>query len=400
MTWRTCVLVCLLAGCGSSGGGAEESGSGAPASTSGSSSGESSGLPTSGGETTGTSATTTGETTSEPTTGAPVVEPFTISVLDRQWISGTGGWDTQHKDVAVDLGGLQFSKVTLVIDLESSCYPFEKWAADPPPAGHNWPAKCDAFDRTMGFIFDPAGGAEDPPGFEALRSITPFGGPQHAEADITHWANMHPGVHSLRSYINSWPDGAGQVSGSEGGWTLSVRLEVVPGAPPRPVVAAIPLFQGEVGSDLGQTELKFTLPDDATKVSLEYRVSGHGGANDQIGDCIGPAEEFCRRMHHLFVDGAELLAYEPWRIDCGDFCTVMEHVWPDDSKFNYCAENPCGSIASVNASRAAWCPGDVVKPINGSIDVGPGEHSVGFLVDELFPGGTWTTSVVVYAFAE
>lgn len=395
MMGRLFVLGLVVAACGSSGGGTEESG--ATVTTSGSQGGTT-GAPTSGEATTAVG-TTSVETTADSSTGVPVGEPFTISVLERQWLTGTGGWDTQHKDVEVDLGVGKFERVTLTIDLETSCFPFEKWEEDPPPDGHNWPAKCDAFDRTMGFIFDPAGEGE-PPGFEALRSITPFGGPQHAEADITNWANVHPGVHSLRSYINSWPDGAGQVSGSEGGWTLSVKLEVVPGVPPRDVVAAIPLYQGDVGADVGQTELAFTLPEATKKASIEYRVSGHGGASDPSADCIGPAEEFCKRLHHLFVDGEELLAYEPWRMNCTELCTVMKHVWPDDSSFNYCAENPCGSIGSVNAPRASWCPGDVVAPISGPLKIGPGEHTVGFLVDGLYPGGIWTTSVVVYAFAD
>lgn len=392
MTWRHCVLVCLAVGCGGDGGGTE--GSGSPGSSSGAEAGESSGgssgaTPTSGGE--GTTAATV-----DPTTGEPVGEPFTITVLDRQWITGTGGWDTQHKDVEVDLTAGKFEKVLLTIDLESSCYPFEKWDSDPPPQGHNWPAKCDAFDRTMGFIFDPAAADGDPPGFEALRSITPFGGPQHAEADITDWANMHPGVHSLRSYIDSWPDGAGQVSGSEGGWTLSVKLDVVPGTPPKNVVAAISLYQGGVGSDVGQTALPFTLPPETTSAVIEYRVSGHGGANDPSGDCIGPAEEFCKRTHHLFLDAEELQAFQPWRTDCSEFCTIMQTPMFG----NYCGENPCGSIQSVNAPRAQWCPGDVVKPLKGPVGIGPGEHTLGFLVDGLFPGGTWTTSLVVYGYAD
>ncbi|MFY0536724.1 hypothetical protein [Nannocystis pusilla] len=84
----------------------------------------------------------------------------------------------------------------------------------------------------MGFISDPGGDPGDPPGFELLRSITPFGGPAHLEADITDFANAHPGEHVLRSYINSWADGAGQVSGSAGGWHLSVRIDGEPGPAP------------------------------------------------------------------------------------------------------------------------------------------------------------------------
>ena len=44
-----------------------------------------------------------------------------------------------------------YAQATLIVDLASTCFPFESAAA--PPAGQNWPADCDAFDRN----FDPAG---------------------------------------------------------------------------------------------------------------------------------------------------------------------------------------------------------------------------------------------------
>ncbi|MDQ2689557.1 MAG: hypothetical protein M3Y29_04705 [Chloroflexota bacterium] len=350
--------------------------------------------------TTSTTSTSTGAPTTSGTstsTGEPVADPFTLTVLDRQWITGTGGWDTQHRDVDFDLGVGSFAKVTLIVDLESPCFPFEKWNTDPPPAGHNWPAKCDAFDRTMGFIVDPAASPEDPPGFEALRSITPFGGPAHIEEDITDWANAHPGAHSLRAYINSWPDGAGKVSGSEGGWTLSVKLDVVPGAPPREVLAAISLFTGDVGVDTPPPEIPFTVPEGATETRLVYRVSGHGGAHDP--SCGGPAEEFCRREHHVRFDGEDLTSFHAWRTDCSDYCTVTKGFAnnPDQS---FCLENPCGALQSVRASRANWCPGAVVDPRAGSLPLSVGDHTFGFVIDDLFPGGTWTVSAVLYAYGD
>ncbi len=346
----------------------------------------------------GTSTSTSASTTVDTSTGEPVAEPFTIAALDQQWITGTGGWDTQHADADIDLGAGEFASVTLIVELESSCFPFEDW--ETPPPGHNWPAKCDAFDRTMGFIMDPADAPEDPPGFEALRSITPFGTDKHIEADITDWANAHPGVHSLRSYINTWPDGAGKVSGSEGGWTLSVRLEVVPGPAPRKVLAAIPLYLADLGADAPAPQLPFTLPEGTSKSTLAYTVSGHGGANDPSSKCIGPAEEFCKRTHHILVDGVELSSFVPWRPGCSDFCTTAEHTWPDQSKFTYCQENPCGNLQSVNAARANWCPSDVVAPLVGSLKLGAGDYTLGFVVDDMYPGGIWTTSAVVYAYGE
>ena len=399
-----CGLGALLAaaGCANSGDDTGTSAStsgpgstGAAASTGGASEGP---TPTTDGS--GGPASTGAASGGDSTTFDPVVaDPFTITVLDKQWISGTGGWDTQHKDVDFDLGVAPFAKVTLIVDLESPCYPFDKWISDPPPQGQNWPAKCDAFDRTMGFVIDPAATPDDPPGFEALRSITPFGGPSHIEEDITDWANARPGAHSLRSYINSWPDGAGKVSGSAGGWSLTVRLDVVPGEPPRRVLAAIPLFAGDVGADTPAPKIGFTLPEGTVKTGFSYRVSGHGGADDPSVDCIGPAEEFCKREHTVLLDGVELFKGKAWRSDCTDFCTLAKGFAnnPDQS---YCMENPCGAIQSVNAPRANWCPSAVVHPYEGATALAAGDHEFSFVIDNMYPGGSWTVSAVMYAYGE
>jgi hypothetical protein len=351
--------------------------------------------------TSGTTAPTTAPTTGSSTTGAPSYgEPFSITVLDRAWISGADGWNTQHQDVAYDLGPAGFAKVTLVVDLESDCYPWEKWQESPPPQGQGWPASCDAFDRTMGFVSDPAAGEGDPPGFELLRSITPFGGPAHLEADITDFANMHPGAHVLRSYINSWPDGAGQVSGSAGGWHLSVRIDVEPGPAPRNVLAAISLFSGDVGIDKATTAVPFTLPEGVTQAELVYIVSGHGGVADNGGGCIGPAEEFCKRKHHITFDDTLVTSFDAWRIDCGELCTITDNPLPVGPA-QFCLENPCGAIPSVQAARANWCPGDQVAPLRGpvtdALGAGP-DHEFQFAIDNVKEGGTWTVSAALYAY--
>lgn len=395
LSFGTCLF--LLLACPAGGG---ESGTTAGVDSTSTGSGTASGTTTT---SEGTTAPTTGTpTTGAPTTGAPSYgDPFSITVLDSAWITGTDGWNTQHQDVAYDLGPASFAKVTLVVDLESDCYPWEKWQESPPPQGQSWPASCDAFDRTMGFISDPAEGAGDPPGFELLRSITPFGGPAHLEADITDYANMHPGAHTLRSYINSWPDGAGKVSGSAGGWHLSVRIDVEPGPAPRPVLAAIPLFTGDVGVDGATQTIPFTLPEGVGKAELVYIVSGHGGASDPSSACIGPAEEFCRRTHHISFDGAVVTSFDAWRIDCGELCTITDNPLPvGPAKF--CLENPCGAIASVQAARANWCPGALVAPLRGpvtnTLGAGP-DHEFQFTIDDVFEGGTWTVSAALYAYA-
>ncbi|WAS94306.1 peptide-N-glycosidase F-related protein [Nannocystis punicea] len=397
LSFYTCLL--MLAACPSSGG--ETTASTGDATATAASTTTTNGT-TATSEGTDTTAPTTDAPTTSTTTGGMVREPFSLQVLDNAWISGMDGWNTQHQDVAFDLGEGPFSKVTLIVDLDTDCYPWEKWQDSPPPQGQYWPASCDAFDRTMGFISDPAADADSPPGFELLRSITPFGGPAHLEADITDYANAHPGGHMLRSYINSWPDGAGQVSGSAGGWHLSVRVEGEPGPAPREVLAAVSLFSGDVGVDGATTTVPFNLPEGVKKAELVYTVSGHGGATDNIGDCIGPAEEFCKRKHNISFDGALVTSFDAWRTDCSELCTVTTNdlgVGPD----KFCAENPCGAIASVNAARANWCPGALVAPLRGpvtsALGAGP-DHEFQFAIDGVVEGGTWTVSAALYAYGQ
>ena len=313
-------------------------------------------------------------------------------MFDHTWLSSFEA--SQSADADIDLGDGPFTSVRLIVELESPCFPFSKWRDDPPPPGHNWPAACDAFDRIANIVADPDG---DTPSFELLRTITPFGGPLATEVDLTDWANGRPGTHALRGFVSTWTDAAGQVSGAEGGWFMSARIEVEPGPPPRDVLAVIPLFHGDVNAKSGTLSIPLELPEGTTGARIDYLVSGHGGG--PVGpDCIGPADEFCRREHTLRFDDTELGTFEPWRDDCVDLCTIV----PDEWQWDYCAENPCGAIASVQAPRANWCPGSpvAVTPIDLAALATPGAHVFEFEVAGIGEGGVWPTAVVAYAYAD
>jgi Peptide-N-glycosidase F, C terminal len=330
---------------------------------------------------------------------APPAEPYTITAFDNQRISSNPD-DPNFHDVFSDIALIDgpFASVTLVIDLDTTCYPFEKWQDNPPPAGENWPADCDAFDRNFEWSLDDPDNDAGPAGIELVRAITPFGGPLHLEIDITDMANGlvadgGDGTHRLRSHITTWSDGAGMVSGSAGGWFVSANIDVVPGLPPIAAMTPQPLFYDSVTTSEGPDPITFTVPEGATGGRIEYRVTGHGGGASGPG-CIGPAEEFCKRWHHVFIDGAEIASFEPWRDDCGDLCTLT-HYGPATAGFDYCLENPMGSIASVNASRANWCPGSLTDAI--VFDTGPlapGDHTFDWTIDGVVDGGSWTVSAV------
>jgi len=330
--------------------------------------------------------------------------PFSIRAFDNVRITSVGGMPNFQQAVAdIDFGRGPFAEVKLVVDLSSTCYPFESWTQ--PPPGQRWPADCDAFDRNFEFLLDdpppPAadGGALPAPAIEVLRAITPFGGPLHLEADLTDLANGRPGAHKLKTFIATWSDGAGQVSGSMGGWNVSARIEVTPGAAPRRVVAVIPLYNGSQGQAAGEV-IGFDVPAGVTRGRVEYRTTGHGGAAMGTG-CIGPAEEFCRRMHTVTLDGAELARVEPWRNDCHLLCTIT-HQGPPGGGFDYCKENPCGAIGSVRAPRANWCPGSQTPPYEWEVPAlgSPGHHTVKFDISTVVSGGSWRSSAVYFGYAD
>jgi hypothetical protein len=331
---------------------------------------------------------------------AAPADPYSLVVLDKAHIGSNGSQpDFQKASAELELVKGPFADAKIVIELTSSCFPFEQWKADAPPAGQNWPASCDAFDRNFETaLFDPA--ATGSPGLELVRAITPFGGPLHIEGDVTdiaNAANATGGKRRLEVTIPSYSDGAGKVSGSNGGWNVSVRLELTPGVPPRPVLAVVPLVYDSDTKGGTPRPFPFTLPAGTTSARVEYLATGHGGGKGDAA-CIGPADEFCSRTHTLRADGTAILTdKELWRDDCDKLCTTTKGG-PFGS---YCKENPCGAPQSVVAPRANWCPGSQTKPI--ALDVAPfatpGAHTFELAVNKIADGGSWRISAKVFAYS-
>lgn len=340
----------------------------------------------------------TQQTPSADATGADAgvpAAPYTIAVIESARIGSRSEEPNFHKASGeLEATGGPFAEVKLVVDLATTCFPFDQWESDPPPAGHNWPASCDAFDRNFEIaLVDPALPAA--PGLELIRAITPFGGPLHLERDVTDVFNATRGKRRLEITIPSYSDAEGKVSGANGGWTVSARLEVTPGTPPRNVLAVLPLLYD---SDTKSAErvFDFTLPEGTTNARLEYLATGHGGGEGGIA-CIGPAEEFCKRTHTLKADDAELVAEKAlWRTNCDDLCTLTK-----GGPFGeYCKENPCGAPESVRAPRANWCPGSETPPLTAepSAFATPGPHRLGVTVKDVAEGGQWRISAKVFAY--
>ncbi len=130
---------------------------------------------------------------------------------------------------------------------------------------------------------------------------------------------------------------------------------------------------------------------------LEYRVTGHGqDVSTRDTECIGPAEEFCKRSHTLSVDSQSIATLTPWRTDCA--CQLA-----DAGIREYCVGNPCGDPQSVAAPRANWCPGSETPPFvfdAGSL-AASGAHTVDWSIKRIDDGGgIWETSVTYFAIGQ
>jgi hypothetical protein len=325
-------------------------------------------------------------------------EPTRLVVLDAAPIaSDQAAENFQHASASVDFGSEPVSRAALHLTLESPCFPFDKWAEPAVPNGQRWPAACDAFDRILYVALDERETpAEAPLPIELLRAITPFGGPLEVEADVTDIVNGLHGKHTLTVHIDTWSDADGLVSGSQGGWLASAEVSLWPGKAPRHVLSVVPLvFETQTEPDAAA--VSFEVPKGAGNARIEYRATGHGQASSP--DCLGPAEEFCRRTHELRLDDTLLNDVVPWRDDCAELCTLTKN----DSGYgptSYCAENPCGDPNSVRAPRANWCPGSATPPINigASALTEPGMHQLSRRIPALAAGGVWRVSATYFAF--
>jgi hypothetical protein len=322
-----------------------------------------------------------------------------VSVFDAVRISSDESAEHfQSATTTLDFGLAPLARATLRVELESPCFPFDKWTQSSIPEGHLWPEACDAFDRTFQFSIDDRENADNGlPGLEFARAITPFGGPLGLEFELTDLANGLPGTHTLKIEIPTYPDPAGQVSGAKGEWIVSARLELVPGTPPRRVLAVVPLAYTAEAAAAGEP-LQFETPAGTGRALIEYRVTGHGGG-PRGRNCLGPSEEFCQREHRLYLDDQLLDAFEPWRNDCSALCTPA-HYESELFEIDYCAENPCGAVSSVRASRANWCPGSLTPPrlVENEALAAPGFHQFNWTIDEIGEGGSWLLSAVYYAY--
>ncbi len=121
-------------------------------------------------------------------------------------------------------------------------------------------------------------------------------------------------------------------------------------------------YQAGATDTLGQTtrSITFQVEEDLTDASFFLITSNHGANTD--------GEEYNRRFHYAYYNGALRLTYKPGRLTCEPF-----------RQFNTQGNGIYGSSPRTPAqwqSFSNWCPGDVIDIRR--IDLGPvtaGEHS-------------------------
>lgn len=141
----------------------------------------------------------------------------------------------------------------------------------------------------------------------------------------------------------------------------------------------------EAGTDtIGKTTktYSFTVPKDCSDAHIVLVTSNHGANSG--------GEEYNRRWHYIYVDGALVLTYKPGRPTCEPY-----------RKYNTQANGIYNTTASDYISWQSfsnWCPGDAID--NRIINLGAvkaGKHKVRISVpDAIFNGGQGYIPVSVF----
>ena len=124
----------------------------------------------------------------------------------------------------------------------------------------------------------------------------------------------------------------------------------------------------------------FELPTFASKASLRYIVTGHGGHSE--------GDEFTKQRNLVSVDGTPVLDFIPWRTDCSSFrlYNPTSGIWylrngqpvvtrRDGPRTPLSPDDVIREIASSDLSRSGWCPGSQAVPYDAPLgELAAGMH--------------------------
>lgn len=116
--------------------------------------------------------------------------------------------------------------------------------------------------------------------------------------------------------------------------------------------------------------VNFKTDTDLKNAYIRYISTGHGG--------WGGGDEFNPKLNEIFLDNNRIIAYTPWREDCGSY-----------RELNPASGNFSNGLSSSDLSRSGWCPGIVSYPIFVHIgDIKAGSHQLKIAIPVGDPEGT------------
>lgn len=205
-----------------------------------------------------------------------------------------------------------------------------------------------------------ASNAYDPP-VELMRFYTSFGtrGFNHIKVADYHWPDSVIFKQEITDYA-AWLQGEVYVgvwigNYSKNGHNVTLNLKYYPDERERQL-AIYPLFTTvnimEMAGQAYPAELfrddsltvTVTVAEDLKNAHIRYISTGHGG--------WGGGDEFNPKVNEIFMNGERLIAYTPWREDCGSYRLL-----------NPASGNFYNGLSSSDYSRSGWCPGMVSYPV-------------------------------------
>lgn len=210
---------------------------------------------------------------------------------------------------------------------------------------------------------------------ELMRFFTSFGvgkfnhikvpGQQWADSviyktDVTALASLLTGEVWIGAYIGNW---------DKNGHKVNLRLKYYPDGRGERELKVMPLFNTvnymeQAGQpyptfmDKDSLRVTFTLKEAVKEAKLFYLTTGHGGWDN--------GDEFNPKLNTIYMDGAKVISFIPWRDDCGTY-----------RNWNPASGNFSNGQSSSDLSRSNWCPGTVTNPDYIYLgDLEAGEHTL------------------------
>lgn len=236
------------------------------------------------------------------------------------------------------------------------------------------------------------------PLIELMRFFTPFGIQKynHIELKDKKWYDAvfyRQDISELIPFLSNNELELGVFIGNydQGGHKVTLNITIHPNSnEANETEKIIPLFNttnvmemaGQEYATMFDTEkglkVTFTLDKPLKNAKLRYITTGHGGWEN--------GDEFLPKKNTIFLNNKEILAFIPWRYDCGSYRLYN----PASGNFN-------NGLSSSDYSRSNWCPGTVTNPI--LIDLGDlekGTHTMEINIPQGKPEGnsfsSWNVS--------